>query len=82
MSIVIFEVGSVLCAAAPNSATLIVGRAIAGLGSAGIFNGGMLVITAIVPLHKRPVFTSLFGMVFGVSSILGPVVGGAFVEHV
>jgi MFS family permease len=82
VSIVIFEVGSVLCGAAPNSATFIVGRAIAGLASAFIFSGGTLLTLPLVPPAKRPVVNSMFGMAFGVSSVLGPVVGGAFTDHV
>lgn len=70
-SIVIFEVGSALCGAAPNSIAFIIGRAIAGLGSAGIFCGGIMIIIPLVPLRKRPVFTSIFGMAFGISSVLG-----------
>ena len=78
----IFEAGSALCGAAPNSTTFIIGRAIAGLGSAGIFSGGMMVILPLVPLRKRPIFTSLFGMAFGLSSVLGPIIGGTFTDHV
>ncbi|KAF4632700.1 hypothetical protein G7Y89_g5426 [Cudoniella acicularis] len=64
ISIVIFEVGSALCGAAPSSIVFIIGRAIAGLGSAGIFTGGTMIILPLIPLRKRPVFTSFFGMVF------------------
>ena len=53
-SLAVFEVGSALCGAAPNSTTLIVGRAIAGLGNAGFFQGAMVTIVHTVPLHKRP----------------------------
>ncbi|KAF2097192.1 putative aflatoxin efflux pump, partial [Rhizodiscina lignyota] len=82
ISIVIFEAGSALCGAAPNSTSFIVGRAIAGLGSAGIFSGGSMLILPLVPLRKRPVFTSIFGMIFAVSSVLGPIVGGTFTDKV
>jgi MFS family permease len=82
VSILIFEIGSTLCGAAPNSSTFISGRAIAGLGSAGIVCGGMMVILSLVPLHKRPVFNAIFGLAFGVSSVLGPIVGGLLTEHV
>jgi MFS family permease len=82
LSIMIFEVGSTLCAAAPNSTTFIIGRAIAGMGSAGVFSGGMMVIIPLVPLRKRPVFNSMFGLAFGVSSVLGPIIGGTFTDHV
>lgn len=80
-SMVVFEVGSALCGGAPSSNAFIVGRAIAGIGAAGIFSGGMMIIAPLVPLRKRPVFISLFGLAFGVSSVLGPLVGGAFTDN-
>ena len=82
LSILIFEAGSALYGAAPNSIAFIIGRAIAGLGSAGIFSGGMMIILPLVPLRKRPVFTSIFGMAFGLASVLGPLIGGTFTHHV
>ena len=82
LSIVIFESGSALCGAAPNSTAFIIGRAIAGLGSAGIFSGGMMITLPLVPLRKRPIFTSIFGMAFGISSVLGPVIGGTLTDRV
>lgn len=80
--IVVFEVGSAICGAAPSSPVFIVGRAIAGLGSAGITTGTMMIIIPMVPLHKRPMFQSLFGVIFGISSVAGPLIGGAFTERV
>jgi EmrB/QacA subfamily drug resistance transporter len=77
-SLVVFEVGSAICGAAPNSTTLIVGRAIAGLGNAGIFQGAIIITLYIVPLHKRPQYMGFFGAVFGVASAIGPLLGGAF----
>lgn len=75
-----FELGSAICGAAPNSTSLIVGRAIAGLGSAGMFQGGFNILIPVVPLHKRPVVIGLFGAVFGLASVLGPVLGGALTD--
>jgi len=75
LSILIFEVGSVLCGAAPSSVAFIIGRAIAGLGSASIYSGTIVIITQIIPLHKRPIYMALLGMVFGVSSVIGPLLG-------
>ncbi|KAF5133483.1 Rubrofusarin-specific efflux pump aurT [Metarhizium anisopliae] len=80
-TIVVFEVGSALCGAAPSSPAFIVGRAIAGVGAAGIWTGSMMAIIPMVPLHKRPMFQGVFGMVFGISSVVGPLIGGAFTER-
>ncbi|TQN70630.1 Efflux pump aflT [Colletotrichum shisoi] len=77
-SILIFEIGSLICGVAPSSPVLIAGRAIAGVGSAGIFTGAMMVMIPMVPLHKRPMFQGIFGMVFGLASVIGPLVGGGF----
>ena len=81
ISIVIFEVGSAVCGAAPSSVALIIGRAIAGIGAAGIFSGGIMIIIPLVPLRKRPMFTAFFGLAFGISSVLGPLIGGAFTDN-
>jgi len=81
-SLVILEAGSALCGAAPNSIAFIIGRAITGLASAGIFTGGMMIILPLIPLRKRPVYTSFFGLAAGLSSVLGPVLGGTFTDKV
>jgi MFS family permease len=82
VSILIFEVGSVVCGAAPSSVAFIIGRAVAGIGAAGIFQGGMMVIVGLIPLSKRPMYTALFGLSFGVCAVLGPIVGGVFTDKV
>ncbi|KAH8732090.1 major facilitator superfamily domain-containing protein [Phaeosphaeriaceae sp. PMI808] len=79
-SVIIFEAGSALCGAAPTSIIFIIGRSIAGIGAAGISCGAIMVMVGLVPLDKRPLFTSFFGMAFGVSSVLGPVMGGIFTD--
>lgn len=82
ITILIFEVGSAICGAAPSSPVFIFGRAVAGVGSAGIMTGCMMTIIPLVPLHKRPMFQALFGIVFGVASVSGPLIGGAFTDRV
>ncbi|KAL1852792.1 hypothetical protein Daus18300_012036 [Diaporthe australafricana] len=80
--LVLFEVGTVICGAAPNSTALIVGRAIAGLGSSGLFTGAMMTIAQTVPLEKRPAFMGIIGGVYGLASVIGPLLGGAFTNNV
>ena len=76
----IFELGSLICGAAPNSTALIVGRAIAGLGSSGLFSGMMTIIVYLVPLQKRPAWTGSLGAIFAVASVAGPLLGGALAD--
>ncbi|TVY14747.1 Efflux pump aflT, partial [Lachnellula arida] len=78
----LFELGSVVCGTAPSSIAFIIGRAIAGLGSAGIFTGAITTMIISIPLHKRPMFQGVFGAVFGIASVCGPLVGGAFTTSV
>ncbi|KAJ9196939.1 hypothetical protein DTO164E3_4226 [Paecilomyces variotii] len=77
-SLVFFELGSLVCAVAPNSPALIVGRAIAGWGSAGILTGSFIVVAHSVPLDKRPLYTAAVGMMFGIGAAVGPLLGGVF----
>ncbi|KAF8176240.1 major facilitator superfamily domain-containing protein [Mycena galopus ATCC 62051] len=79
-AISIFEIGSLICGVAPSSAALIVGRAIAGVGCAGIFSGALIIISHSAPLEKRPMFTGLLGSTYGIASIAGPLMGGAFAD--
>ncbi|KAJ5097084.1 major facilitator superfamily domain-containing protein [Penicillium angulare] len=81
-AVALFEAGSAICGAAPNSIAFIIGRAIAGLGAGGVQSGVLVIIVYAVPLPKRPQYQGLFGAVYGISSIIGPFVGGAFTSGV
>ncbi|KAG9737663.1 MFS general substrate transporter, partial [Aureobasidium melanogenum] len=72
----VFEIGSIVCASAPTSNVLIVGRVIQGIGGAGIGSGAIIMISMLVPLQARPKWTGGIGAVFGLASILGPLLGG------
>jgi hypothetical protein len=68
----IFEIGSLICGVAPNSTALILGRAVAGVGAAGIFSGAILIIASTVPLRQRPTYMGLIGGMYGIASVAGP----------
>ena len=78
----IFELGSLICGVAPTSTALIVGRAVAGVGAAGIFSGALIIIAFSTPLEKRAMYTALVSAVFGIASVVGPLLGGAFTDRV
>ncbi|OJK00812.1 hypothetical protein ASPACDRAFT_1867925 [Aspergillus aculeatus ATCC 16872] len=75
--VLVFLVGSAVCGGASHSLAVILGRAVQGIGSAGITAGCMIIITETVPLPKRPMYMGILGAVFGVSAIAGPLLGGA-----
>ncbi|KAH8664689.1 major facilitator superfamily domain-containing protein [Xylariales sp. PMI_506] len=80
-ALLIFEVGSVVCASATSSIALIIGRALAGLGSSGVTAGALIILTHAVPLHNRPKFTAAIGAATGISQALAPTIGGALTDH-
>lgn len=81
-SVTIFEVGSVICGASNGVMQLIWGRAISGIGAAGIFVSALQILAQVTLLEDRPKLFGAFGAVFGLSSVIGPLIGGAFTDHV
>ena len=80
-SIVIFLVGSVLSGLSHSMVELIAFRAIQGLGSGGLMVGAQAIVGDIVSPRERGRYVGLFGAVFGVASIVGPLLGGVFVDN-
>lgn len=79
-AIVIFEAGSLLCGAAPSSAALIAGRAVAGVGASAILSGTLIIAAHTMPLEYRPIYTGAVGALSGIAAIVGPVLGGALTD--
>jgi MFS family permease len=78
----VFELGNLVCALAPSSQALIVGRAVTGLGASGIFVGGIVVLATIIPLHKRAIWQGTLVTTFSIASVVGPVIGGALTQDI
>ncbi|HEY5134437.1 MAG TPA: MDR family MFS transporter [Candidatus Nanopelagicales bacterium] len=80
-SIVVFVIGSMLAGASQNMAQLIGTRALQGIGGGGLMVLVMAVIADLIPPRERGRYAGLFGAVFGISSVIGPLLGGWFTQH-
>jgi EmrB/QacA subfamily drug resistance transporter len=80
-SIVIFLAGSALAGLAHSMLELIAFRAVQGIGGGGLMTGAQTIVADVVPARDRGRYQGLFGSVFGVTSVLGPLIGGFFVDN-
>src|SRR5262249_5540742 len=81
VAIAVLLVASALCGFAQNMVQLIAFRALAGIGGGGLIVITMAVIGDLVPPRERGRYQGFFGAVFGVATIVGPLIGGFFVDH-
>ena len=82
VAISVFLLGSLLCGLAQTPLQLILFRAVQGAGSAGLFTSAFAVVADLFPPQERGKYQGLFGAVFGLSSVFGPLVGGFLTDTV
>ena len=80
-AIIIFLVGSVLAGISQSMSELIAFRALQGIGGGGLFVGAQAIVGDVVAPRERGRYQGLFGAVFGVTSVIGPLLGGIFVDN-
>lgn len=76
----LFEAGSAICGAAPTMDALIIGRAICGLGGAGMYTGVLTLLSVTTTENERPTYIGFTGLTWGLGTVLGPIVGGALAD--
>ncbi|MER5933509.1 MDR family MFS transporter [Streptomyces sp. NPDC002054] len=81
ISAVVFIVGSLLCGLADNMTLLILWRGVQGLGAGGLMVTSMALIADVVPLRERGAYQGAIGAVFGIATVIGPLLGGLFTDH-
>lgn len=81
VSAVVFITGSFLCGLAGNMSLLILWRGVQGIGAGGLMVTSMALIADVVPLRERGTYQGAIGAVFGVATVIGPLLGGLFTDH-
>ncbi|KAJ5726008.1 uncharacterized protein N7483_007365 [Penicillium malachiteum] len=80
-ALTLFELGCVISAVAQHSYVFIIGRALSGLGAAGVLTGWVILTRLALPLEKRPLVTGIVGSMEGVAIVIAPLLGGVFTSR-
>jgi EmrB/QacA subfamily drug resistance transporter len=81
VSVLFFLAGSVLCGLAGSMTMLVAARALQGIGGGALMVTAMAVIGEVIPLRERGRYQGALGAVFGVTTVIGPLLGGFFTDH-
>jgi MFS family permease len=80
LTVFIFELGNTICAVAPSSPILILGRIVAGMGGGGAMTGAFITIAISVKPQYRAAYMGVLGVTFGTASVVGPLLGGVLTD--
>ncbi|RAQ41603.1 efflux pump antibiotic resistance protein [Aspergillus flavus] len=77
----LFTVGTIICCLSNNFAQIIAGRVIQGIGAGGIMSGTFILLADLIPLKERPMYCGLLILFGAVGAVIGPFLGGLFIDH-
>jgi MFS family permease len=80
--VVTFALGNLICALARSSAIFTIGRALSGLGSAGVLSGTNIIVSRIVPVEQRPIYLGAIGALESLAIAIGPLLGGLIADTI
>lgn len=79
-SVLLFTIGSVICATAPTVPAMFAGRTIQGIGGGGILSVNLIMLSDLVPLLQRPKYQGYIQLVFSFGTFIAPIIGGLMVK--
>ncbi|KAJ5894607.1 major facilitator superfamily domain-containing protein [Penicillium taxi] len=80
--VLLFTLGTILCAVSSSFGLFLTGRSLQGVGGGGIMAGCLVITTDIVPLRKRPTYYSIVQMAWAIGTLIGPLIGGAIAQNI